>query len=132
MTKLSTINKFALVSIASKPLRTVLRWQVYVAVALTLAAGWWAGMPGAISALLGGLINVTAGWVYAMMVSGGTVKSAGQTLRTLVRAEASKIALIVLQLWLVLTAYHDVVVTAFFAAFVISVLVFPMALLVRD
>jgi len=129
---LSTINKFALVSSASKPLRTVLRWQVYVAVALTLVAGWWAGMPGAISALLGGLINVTAGLVYAMMVSGNTAKSAGQTLRTLVRAEASKIALIVLQLWLVLTAYHDVVVTAFFAAFVISVLVFPMALLVRD
>jgi len=130
--KLSTINKFALVSSASKPLRTVLRWQVYVAVALTLAAGWWAGMPGAISALLGGLINVTAGLVYAMMVSGSTAKTAGQTLRTLVRAEASKIALIVLQVWLVLTAYHDVVVTVFFAAFVISVLVFPMALLVRD
>lgn len=129
---MSTINKFALVSIASKPLRTVLRWQVYVAVALTLAAGWWAGMPGAISALLGGLINVTAGWVYAIMVSGNRVRSAGQTLRTLVRAEASKIALIVLQLWLVLTAYQDVVVTAFFAAFVISVLVFPMALLVRE
>ena len=110
----------------------MLRWQVYVAVVLSLAAGWWAGMPGAISALLGGLINVTAGLVYAMMVSGSTAKSAGQTLRTLVRAEASKIALIVLQLWLVLTAYHDVVATAFFAAFVISVLVFPMALLVRD
>jgi ATP synthase protein I len=130
--KLSTINKFALVGSASKPLRTVLRWQIYVAVALTLAAGWWAGMHGAISALLGGLINVTAGWVYATMVSGSTAKSAGQTLRTLVRAEASKIALIVLQVWLVLTAYHDVVATVFFAVFVVSVLIFPMALLVRD
>jgi ATP synthase protein I len=130
--KLSTINKFALVCIASKPLRTVLRWQVYAAAALTLAAGWWAGMPGAISALLGGLINILAGLVYAMMVSGNKARSAGQTLRTLVRAEASKIVLIVLQLWIVLTTYHDVVVTAFFAAFVISVLIFPMALLVRD
>jgi ATP synthase protein I len=110
----------------------VLQWQVFVAMALTLAAGWWAGMPGAISALLGGLINVTAGLVYAMMVSGSTAKPAGQTLRTLVRAEASKIALIVLQLWLVLTTYHDVVATVFLASFVISVLVFPMALLVRD
>ena len=132
MMKLSTINRFARVSSASKPLRTVLRWQIYVAVVFTLAAGWWAGMHGAISGLLGGLINVTAGWVYAMMVSGSTAKSAGQTLRTLVRAEASKITLIVLQVWLVLTAYHDVVATAFFAAFVISVLVYPMALLVRD
>lgn len=129
---MSTINKFARVSIASKPLRTVLRWQVYVAVAFTLVAGWWAGMPGAISALLGGLINVMAGLVFAIMVSGRTAESAGQTLRTLVRAEASKIVLIVVQLWLVLTAYHDVVATVFFAAFVISVLIFPMALLVRD
>lgn len=129
---MSKINKFALVSIASKPFRTVLRWQVYVAVALTLVASWWAGTHGAISALLGGLINVMAGWIYAMMVSGDTAKSAGQTLRTLVRAEATKIALIVLQLWLVLTTYHDLVVTVFFAAFVISVLIFPMALLVRD
>lgn len=89
-------------------------------------------MHGAISALLGGLINVTAGGVYAKMVSGSAARSAGQTLRTLIRAEASKIALIVLQLWLVLTAYHDVVVTTFFAAFAISVLVSPMALLVRE
>jgi ATP synthase protein I len=101
-------------------------------VALTLVAGWWAGMHGAISALLGGLINVTAGSVYAMLVSGGKAASAGQTLRTLVRAEASKIVVIVFQLWLVLTTYQDVVLIAFFAAFVISVLVFPMALLVRD
>ena len=127
-----TIEKFTLVRIASKPLRTVLRWQLYVAVALALAAGWWAGMHGAISALLGGLINVTAGWVYAKLVSGSKVRSARQALSTLVRAEASKIALIVLQLWLVLTAYPDVLVTAFFAAFIVSVLVFPMALLVRE
>ena len=130
--KLSTINRFALVSSASKPLRTVLQWQLYVAVALTLVAGWWAGLHGAISALLGGLINVTAGLVYAMMVSGSTANSAGQTLRTLVRAEAGKIALILLQLWLVLTTYDGVVAPAFFAAFVISVLVYPFALLVRD
>ncbi|MBI4189097.1 MAG: ATP synthase subunit I [Betaproteobacteria bacterium] len=120
-------------TIASKPIRTVLRWQLYVAVALTLVAGWWAGAHGAISALLGGIVNLAAGLVYAMMVSPrGRAKSAGEMLRTLIRAEASKIALIVLQLWLVLTTYHDVVLIVFFAAFAISVLVFPMALLVRD
>jgi ATP synthase protein I len=118
--------------IVSKPIRTVLRWQVYVAVALAPVAGWWAGTHGAISALLGGLVNVMAGLVYAMMVADRRVRSAGETLRTLVRAEASKIILIVLQLWLVLTLYGDVVATAFFSAFVISVLVFPLALLVRE
>ena len=118
--------------IVSKPIRTVLRWQVYVAVALALVAGWWAGTHGAVSALLGGLVNVMAGLVYAMMVADSGPKSAGETLRTLVRAEASKITLIVLQLWLVLTLYGDVVAIAFFSAFVISVLVFPLALLVRE
>ncbi len=118
--------------IASKPIRTVLRWQVYVAIALAPVAGWWAGMHGAVSALLGGLVNVMAGLVYAMMVADGRARSAGETLRTLLRAEASKITLIVLQLSLVLTLYDDVVMKAFFSAFVISVLVFPFVLLVRE
>lgn len=89
-------------------------------------------MHGAVSALLGGVVNIMAGLVYATMVADGRARSAGETLRTLVRAEASKITLIVLQLWLVLTLYDDVVATAFFSAFVISVLVFPLALLVRE
>jgi ATP synthase protein I len=48
------------------------------------------------------------------------------------RAEASKILVIVLQLWLVLATYRDVVPAAFLAAFVITVLLFGVALLVRD
>lgn len=118
--------------VASKPLRTVLRWQIYVAVMLALLAGAWLGWHGAVSALLGALINVNAGLVYAIMVSRCRAKSAGETLRILIRAEASKIALIVLQLWLVLTAYRDVVPGAFFTSFVVVVMVFPLALLVRE
>jgi|SRR3990172_115839 len=135
---LSTIAKFAMRlpraanSIASRPIRTVLRWQVYITVALALVAAGWTGIHGAISALLGGMIIVTAGLVYAILISGRRAKSAGETLRTLVKAEAGKIALIVLQSWLVLTTYDGVVVTVFFAVFFIAVLVFPMALLVRD
>jgi F0F1-type ATP synthase assembly protein I len=67
-----------------------------------------------------------------MVADGRATRSAGDTLRALVRAEASKIALIVLQLWLVLTLYHDIVASAFFSAFVISVLVFPLVLLIRE
>ncbi len=89
-------------------------------------------MHSAVSALLGGLIVITAGSVYAIMISGRGARSAGETIRTLVRAEASKIAVIVLQLWLVLTTYHDVVPTFFLAAFFIAVMTFSMALLVRE
>ncbi len=110
----------------------MLRWQVYVAAALTLVAGYWGGLHGAVSALLGSLVNITAGLAYAMLVSGSKGRSAGETLRTLVRAEAGKVAMIVLLFWLVLTMYSNVVLTIFFAAFVISVLMFPLALLVRE
>lgn len=134
---LSTIVEFALrlpqnMRIASKPIRAVLRWQLYITVALALVGFGWAGTHGAVSALLGGLIIITAGSVYAIMIAGRSAKSAGETLRTLVRAEASKIAVIVLLLWLVLTTYHDVVLIFFFAAFFVAVLIFSMALLVRE
>jgi ATP synthase protein I len=134
---LSTIIEFALrlpqnMHIASKPMRAVLRWQLYITVALALVGFGWAGTHGAVSALLGGLIIITAGSVYAIMISGRSAKSAGETLRTLVRAEASKIAVIVLQLWLVLTTYRDVVLIFFFAAFFVAVMIFSMALLVRE
>ena len=134
---LSTIINFALrqprnVRIASYPIRVVLRWQLYITVALALVGFGWAGTHGAISALLGGLIVITAGSVYAIMISGRSARSAGETIRTLVRAEASKIAVLVLQLWLVLTTYHAVVPTFFLAAFFISVLIFSMALWVRE
>lgn len=134
---LSTIINFARrlprnVRIASYPIRVVLRWQLYITVALALVGFGWAGMHSAVSALLGGLIVITAGSVYAIMISGRIARTAGETIRTLVRAEASKIAVIVLQLWLVLTTYHDVVPAFFLAAFFISVLIFSMALLVRE
>ena len=134
---LSTIIDFALrlprnVRITSNPIRAVLRWQFYITVALALIGFGWAGKHGAVSALLGGLIIITAGWVYAIMISGRGAKSARETLRTLVRAEASKIAIIVLLSWLVLMTYHNVVLIFFFAAFFVAILIFSMALLVRE
>ena len=118
--------------IESKPIRTVLRWQVYATVVLALAAGFWAGWHGAISAILGGVINQTADLAYALLVSGGGIRTAGNTLRTLFRAEGVRILLIVVLLGGVLTAYTDVVHPALFLSFVVSVLVFRMAILVKE
>ena len=53
-------------------------------------------------------------------------------MRTMLRAEAGKIIAIVLQLWLVLTTYGEVVHAAFFSAFVVTVLVSQAAILVQD
>ncbi len=118
--------------IESKPLRTVLRWQLYATAGIALGAGVAAGMHGAFSAALGGLISWATGLVFALLVSGNRVRTAGETLRILLRAEASKIMLMIFLLWLVMTTYHDVVPVMFFAAFIVTVLVSQAALLVRE
>ena len=118
--------------IKSRPLRTVLRWQLYATAAIALAAGWLAGLHGASSALLGGFVSWVAGLSFSLLVAGGRVRTAGDTLRTLLRAEASKVMLMIFLLWLVLTTYQEVVPVAFFAAFVASVLVSQAALLGRE
>ena len=115
-----------------RPIRIVLRWQLIVTAVLTLIAALLWGKDGAISAALGGLVNVTSGWVYGWRVAQGETRTAGEALRTMLRAEALKILLIIVQLWLVLAHYGQVVHAAFFAAFVITVLVFAAAIAVRD
>ena len=95
-------------------------------------AGWWSGWHGAISAILGGVVNIAAGVVFAVLIALSRPATAGATVRTMLRAEAAKIAVIVLQLWLILTTYRDVVHAAFFSAFVVTVLVSQAAILVRD
>ena len=77
-------------------------------------------------------MNVTAGIVFAMLVGVGRAATVTATLRTMLRAEAAKITLIVLQLWLVLGGYGDVVPGAFFAAFIATLLVSQAAILIRD
>jgi ATP synthase protein I len=118
--------------ISSKPIRTVLRWQVFATVVIALGAGFWAGLHGAISALLGGVINQLADLAYALLVSGGGIRTAGNTLRTLFRAEGVRVLLIVFLLAWALTSYKEVVHPAFFLSFVVSVLVFRAAILVKE
>jgi ATP synthase protein I len=115
-----------------RPIRIVLRWQVIVTVALTLVAGFLWGGDGALSAVLGGGINLVAGGVYGWRVSRREAESAGEVLATMFRAEGIKILLIFVGLALVLTYYRDVVHVAFFATFVITVGVFAAAIAVRD
>ena len=116
----------------SKPIRTVLRWQAMATAGLTLVAGFWAGVDGALSAALGGLVNICAGLGFAAAAAMGGAESAGGTLLAALRAEAVKIGLVVVLLWLVLATYKGVVVTAFIGAFAVTVLIFAMAFFVRE
>ena len=115
-----------------KPVLTVLRWQLVATVVLALVAALLAGTHGALSALAGGLISVTAGLAAARVASMGSTKSAGGVVAGALRAEAVKIGLAVLLLWLVLVNYADAVIGALIATFVVTLLIFAMAFFVRD
>lgn len=115
-----------------KPVLTVLRWQLAATVALALIAALIAGGHGAASALAGGLISITAGLAAALVASLGSAKSAGGVVVGALRAEAVKLGLAILLLWLVLLNYSQAVIGALIATFVVTLLIFAMAFFVRD
>ncbi len=118
--------------VKSKPIHTVLRWQLIATAALTLLSGWLGGGHGAVSAALGGAVGLAAGLGFAVVVQRGRDKSAGGTLVTALQAESVKIGLSVILLWVVLTTYPEVVAAACVGSFVLSILIFSMAFFVRD
>ena len=97
-----------------------------------LIAATWLGRSGAQSALLGGLINVTAGAVFGWLAMRGRKRTAAEALVVLMRAEVGKVALIIVQLWLVLVLYKDLMFAPFFGTFLLTVVLFSMAFFVRD
>ena len=118
--------------IEGKAVRTVLRWQLYATAASMIPAGLWLGLHGAISALLGGLVNLAAGTLFGIIATHSRKRTAGEALIAMMRAEAAKVLLIVVQLWLVLTQYKSVALVPFFGTFVLTVIFFSMAIFVRE
>jgi ATP synthase protein I len=116
----------------SKPIRTVLRWQLVATAAIALLAALLAGIHGASSAAAGGAISIIAGLAAALVASRSEAKSAGSVLVGALRAEAVKIGLAVLLLWLVLANYEEAVVAAFIGAFAATMVIFSMAFFVRE
>lgn len=125
-------NTNAMLRGLGKPIRTVLRWQLLATVALTLVAGAWVGTQGALSAALGGAVSIFSGMTSAIVATLGRAKSAGGVVVTALTAEAVKIGLIALLLWLVLANYDGIVVIAFIGSFLVTVLIFAMAFFVRE
>jgi len=119
-------------TIISKPIRTVLRWQLIATAVLALLGGILAGEHGALSAALGGVVSLSAGWGSAKVATTGRAESAGGVLVTALKAEGVKLGLIAILLWLVLAFYAEVVVPMFLGSFVATVLIFSMAFFVRE
>jgi len=125
-------GKSAMLPRLSKPIRKVLVWQVVVTMAIAVVAAFLAGAQGAVSAVAGGMISLIAGVVSALVASSKAARSAGGILVVALKAEAVKLGLALILLWLVLTNYDDAVSGALLVSFVATMLVFSMALFVRD
>jgi len=118
--------------LTTPPVLVTLYWQAGATLFGALVAGIWLGFDSAISVLLGGLIIVLSGLAYAGVISVSNSPSVATTLRTMILAEAAKIGIIVLSMWAVITAYKDLDGAAFFAAFVVTVLLNRVAFKVRS
>jgi ATP synthase protein I len=116
----------------SKPVRTVLQWQLLATAAIALVAALLAGIHGAGSAAAGGAISIIAGLSAAFVASRSDAKSAGRVLVGALRAEAVKVGLAAFLLWLVLANYEKAVVAAFIGAFAVTMVIFSMAFFVRE
>ncbi|HEU4854058.1 MAG TPA: ATP synthase subunit I [Nitrosospira sp.] len=118
--------------IRNKPVRVVMRWQLIVTLAMVLTLGLLWGFHGAISAFLGGVVSIVSAAAFSAIVSRYRGSAAGGILITALKAEAVKIVITVALLWLVMTLYKDVVAVAFIGTFILTVLIFGLALFVTD
>jgi ATP synthase protein I len=116
----------------SKPIRVVFLWQLAATAVLVLAAAVVAGKDGAISAAAGGAISMIAGIAAAFVASRGRGKSAGGVVVGALMAEAVKLGVAVVLLWLVLVSYPEAVIAALLGTFVATMLIFAMAFFVRE
>jgi ATP synthase protein I len=118
--------------ITVKPLLIVLRWQLVVTIAVAIALALLTDLQSATSAFLGGMVSVISSTAFAIIVSRHKGYTAGGTIRTALRAEAVKIFLTVILLWVVFKLYDNVNAFAFIGTFILTVIVHSLALFVSD
>jgi len=92
---------------------------------------YW-GVEAAISGFLGVAVSVVAGVAYAAMLSRHKGYSASGVLRTALRAEAVKLLVIIVSLWLVFVMYKGLQPVLFIGSFIVAVLISSMAVFVPE
>lgn len=118
--------------IKNRPLKIVLHVQLLITLVVAVAVGIFLGAQSAISAALGGGVSVITSAAFAIIVSHHKGYTAGETVRTALRAESVKIILTVSLLWMVFRFYENLNAFAFIGTFILTVLAYSMALLVSD
>jgi len=112
--------------------RPVIGLQVVCTAAASLLSAWLTGIHGAISAALGGSIGIIASLVFVALAARSKPQSAGEALYAALRAEAVKVVLMIVLLWIALATYKSVVAVGLVGTFIATVLIFTMAVWVRE
>ena len=115
----------------SRPIRIVLKWQLAATAVAAVMAALIAGQHAAASAAAGGAVSIVAG-AAAAIAALRRAKSAGGVLAGALRAEAVRIGVALVLLWLVLSNYPQAAVGVLLATFVVTMLIFSMAFFVRE
>jgi len=121
----------------TKPLRTLLGWQVGATVILAFASAWLVGVHSALSVLLGGAVGMLGSLTFALLARPRKTQvqdssMAWDKLGQVLKAEGAKVLVMVVSLWLVLMAYKEVVLIGFIGMFILSVIFFSMAVFLRN
>lgn len=112
--------------------RPVIGLQIAGTAAVSLLSAWLAGVHGAISAALGGSIGIIASLAFVALAARSRPKSAGEALYAALRAEAVKVVLMIVLLWIVLATYRNVVAVGLIGTFIATVLIFTIAVWDRE
>jgi|GEM_PF-471626 len=119
--------------VRNRSLSVVIRVQLFVIlIAVIIFLGFFNDIDThvLVSVMLGGGVGVISSLAFAVIVSGHEGFSASGVIRTALRAEAIRIILIVVLLWIVFKNYENVNAIAFIGAFTLTVLIHSMALFV--
>jgi ATP synthase protein I len=121
-----------MLTVRSRPIRTVLGWQAGCTALAAALAGWAVGWHGAASAALGGGIGIAGGLVFTWLASRSRATTADGVLFSALKAEAVKVLVLIALLALVLAAYKNVVIVGLIGSFIVSTSIFSFAFFVRD
>ena len=109
--------------------RWVLSRQGLVTLCVAVAAGLVGGMNAAVSALMGGGIGILGAFAYAWRAMRGDETDPRRLYRAQMLGETYKFAVILGGFALVFLGYRDLAALPFFLGFVLTVVVYWMALL---
>ncbi|MCX7192462.1 MAG: ATP synthase subunit I [Proteobacteria bacterium] len=99
------------------------RWQIIVTLAFCAIYLLFSSVNAAISSFLGGAAALTGGYAGVLMTRRRVDQSAGSVLVALLKAEATKIMVICLQLLMIFKLYNGLVPIALIGGLAASVLV---------